>query len=593
MRIYLQKAIQELPFGEQDSKRSFVHHYTNLLPENLRNEGYEIKTSDFVGELGVPQIRVTAQRGNVSLGQVNALHTPQGELRITDAFIDPEHRSKGLGMALYEALLAHANKLGLKRILGGQHSTMAHRVHAKLAEKHGLSYEGAPAIGDTYRTVGEWERAKPEPYDGRFNSYNYTIKSEGSHALHIHLPPESTVKKTEKLFIPSRYWSKSEPNLYDNWDDYTEAAKMQENLWERIQAQLDGACRLAGLSKREIPLSYARQLFAEEEVDDTEALALQAYNIPVTDANRISLRTVIDTPEFGKAELPLAKPVSYKITPVTRESISVADAVQRAANKGYINSIKLNGKHSKGTMLAQDPQTKKTYLLKPGSGRNSPAKGVSETLATQSEREAAFWHVADAWGIGDAFPRADLILINNHQTAVMELLGIKFSNFGSKKREDPALPARILEPYRQNATLFKWSLIDYVLGNPDRHSQNMMVDPEERRIKLIDHGSALAGESFDPATDDNSFIPFYLRAWTNRKFKDMKTEERLRFMPGLDRRAEQLFDQWVADISDDKMVTILQDYHINPQPCYSRLSMVRAMPGPKWLVLNKMWSGAI
>ena len=175
----------------------------------------------------------------------------------------------------------------------------------------------------------------------------------------------------------------------------------------------------------------------------------------------------------------------------------------------------------------------------------------------------------------------------------MELLGIKFSNFGSKKREDPALPARILEPYRQNATLFKWSLIDYVLGNPDRHSQNMMVDPEERRIKLIDHGSALAGESFDPATDDNSFIPFYLRAWTNRKFKDMKTEERLRFMPGLDRRAEQLFDQWVADISDDKMVTILQDYHINPQPCYSRLSMVRAMPGPKWLVLNKMWSGAI
>jgi len=339
-------------------------------------------------------------------------------------------------------------------------------------------------------------------------------------------------------------------------------------------------------------LAKAHRVFADED-EDVSGAALEAYDIEPTEANRTALHLAESMPSFGKSDGILPVIETYKITPVNPSAVSVADAIQRAADSGYINPVKLNGKHSKGTMLAKDPHTKKIYLLKPGSGKNSPARGISEISATQSEREAAFWHVADAWGIGDSFPRADLILVNNHQTAAMELLGVKYRNLGSKKREDLALPARILEPYRQNTTLFKWSLIDFVLGNPDRHSQNMMVDPDNKTVKLIDHGSALAGQSFDPSDDDNSFIPFYLRAWTNRKFKEMSPQDRTRHMPGIDRRGEQVFDQWVDDLDEDNMAEILLSYNVNPDPAMQRLAMIRAMPGPKWVVLNRLWAGAI
>jgi GNAT superfamily N-acetyltransferase len=580
MRTYLTKALADLPPGEQDPERDFLYHYTHLLPENLRNEGYEVKANEGVAHFGMPVLDIVAQIGNKNVGYLNTMVNPrEGFMRIHSSGLDEAHRRKGVGVVMYEAALSHAKKMGIKLVVGGVHSTLAHKVHAKLAEKHGLSYEGTPAVGGTYRTVGEWDRAESGSHDEKYDKYKYTLKSEQP--------------LRADLMIPDRFLVKTEPNLFigEELQKYEDAAIMQTNAWERLSAHLDAARRLRGWDSYEYTIPQARQLFAEEDNDDAAGVALAAYDIPVTEANRISLQAALDTPEFGKSDL--FNTTTYKIVPVTGEAVGIADAVQRAANSGHINAVKLNGKHSKGTMLAKDPQTKKVYLLKPGSGKNSPAKGVSETTATQSEREAAFWHVADAWGIGDAFPRADLILVNNHQTAAMELLGTTFRNLGSKKREDLALPARILEPYRQNATLFKWSLLDMVLGNPDRHSQNMMVDPENRVVKLIDHGSALAGEGFDPVGDDNSFIPFYLRAWTNRKFKEMKAQERLRAMPGLDRRAEQIFDQWVDGLNEDTMAAVLQDYHVNPDPALSRLAMIRAMPGPKWIVLNKMWSGAI
>ncbi len=597
MGTYLNKAIGDLAPGKQDANRDFLHHYTHLLPDNLRTSGYQVKVSDGLDSLGVPQIIVQAQApaengdGLRAIGFIEGTYNKDaGKLSLHSASVSPKHQSKGIGMSMYEAALAHAKKIGLTHVVGGHHSTMAHRVHQKLAEKHGLSYKGEPAIGGTYRDRGEWNRAESGPHDEKYGSYQYTIKSEVDvDDLIPDLKPE-----VPEMNIPSRFLAKAEPNLYSKEEiaQYEGAAVAQSGAWTLLMEQLDGVRRLLGLRTNSVTLNKARALYAAEEDADAAKVALEAYNLRATPSNRAALEMVMGMEDFGKEEAPLTI-ASYKIAPVNAEGVSTADAIQRAADGGYINAVKLNGKHSKGTMLAKDPQTKKVYLLKPGSGKNSPARGVSEIAATQSEREAAFWHVADAWGIGDAFPRADLILVNNHQTAAMELLGITYRNLGSKKREDPNLPARILEPYRQNATLFKWSLIDYVLGNPDRHSQNMMVDPDDRQVKLIDHGSALAGKSFDPSEDDNSFIPFYLRAWTNQKFKDMQPHLRLRYMPGLNPRAEQVFDEWVARLNEDTMAEILTDYNVDPSPALERLSIIRAMPGPKWLVLNKLWAGAV
>lgn len=585
MRDYLGKAMDTLTPGQQDPERDYLYHFTHLLPEGLRNEGYEVKGTEGINEVGIPELNLTVQsphpsaNGSRLVGFLNTIYHPKdGYMRVTSSRVAEQHRSKGLGICMYEAALSHAKKLGLKTLQGGTHSTMAHNLHKRLAAKHGLEYEAEPAIGGAYSDFSAWNRAPSGSHDEKYGSYA------------VDLQPE--VQKTEQITVPSRYFVKYEPNLYAKEEMlvYGGAAMAQSGAWAQLMVQLDGARRLAGIDSKVIPLAKARYLFAEDDLDDLPGVALQTYNLPITDDSRSGLQAIIQMEALDKSIIGIE---SYKIAPANIEGTTIADAVQRAADAGYINAVQLNGKHSKGTMIAKDPQTKKVYLLKPGSGKNSPAKGVNEIAATQSEREAAFWHVANKWGIGDVFPRADLILVNGHQTAAMELLGVSYRNMGTKKKEDRNLPARILEPYRQNATLFKWSLIDYVLGNPDRHSQNMMVDPDNRQVRLIDHGSALAGGSFDPAEDDNSFIPFYLRAWTDRKFKDMKPHERTRAMPGLNTRAEQVFDQWVDSINEDSMASILHDYNVDPGPALERLAIVRAMPGPKWVVLNKLWAGAV
>jgi hypothetical protein len=584
MREYLGKALETLTPGRQDPEREHLYHYTHLLPENLRTAGYEVKASEGLNEVGTPSLNIYVQSPNPSgngsrlVGFLNTVYHPKDSyMRVTSARVNEQHRSKGLGISMYEAALSHAKRLGLKTLHGGTHSTMAHNLHKKLAEKHGLKYEAEPSIGGPYSDFSAWNRAPSGSHDEKYGSYE------------VDLQPE--VAKAEPISVPSRFFVKYEPNLHAKEEllEYEGAAMAQSGGWTQLMVQLAGARRFAGIDTGAIPLNKARYLFAEDDIDDLPGVALQVYNIADTESNRAGLAAVLQMDDLGKNILGIE---SYKIAPANIEGTTIADAVQRAADSGYINAVQLNGKHSKGTMIAKDPHTKKVYLLKPGSGKNSPAKGVNESSATQSEREAAFWHVADKWGIGDVFPRADLILVNGHQTAAMELLGTNYRNMGTKKREDRNLPARILEPYRQNATLFKWSLIDYVLGNPDRHSQNMMVDPDNRQVRLIDHGSALAGGSFDPAEDDNSFIPFYLRAWTDRKFKEMAPHDRTRAMPGLNNRAEQVFDQWVDGIDENSMASILQEYNVDASPALERLAIVRAMPGPKWVVLNKLWAGA-
>jgi GNAT superfamily N-acetyltransferase len=576
MREYLTKAIGDLEPGKP-TDREGVTDYTHLLPESLRNEGYQVKVADY-SEDGVPVLNAGAtyqqspehrwHAGHV----IGSYHGPVLKMMVSD--VDEEHRRKGLGMAMMEAVYAHAKTKGIQRVRGGKHSSLAHGLHQKMAEKHGLSYEANQNIDD-YISHKRWREAPDKSFDDKFAPYSYTLKSEA------------------KVVIPGRYRPHYTRNL-DGWvelEQYVPAAMEQAGYAANLQKHLDATNRMLGAKPNHtFTLNKARLLL--DDAEDVAAAALMAYDV-YSPENLERLDLFLNDSELLKDEAHVPSIESYKIAPVRIEATETADAVQRAIDSGYINPVKLNGKHSKGSMLAKDPQSKTIYLLKPGSGKNSPAKGVSEDPSSQSEREAGFWHVADYIGIGDTFPRADLILVNNHQTAALELLPYNFHNLGEKKKQDAGLPIRILEPYRQNSTLFKWSLLDYVLGNPDRHSQNIMVDEDNKTVRLIDHGSALAGPSFDPSDDTNSFIPYYLRAWTDRKFTKMGPDDRLRYMPSLSARSEQIFDEWVADLNEHHIAQILQDYHINPSPAMQRIAKIRAMPGPKWMVLNKLWAGAI
>jgi GNAT superfamily N-acetyltransferase len=92
--------------------------------------------------------------------------------------VDP-HSGKGLGFAMYEAIIAHAQGLfGATHVMSNEpHSSMVHRVHQKLAEKHGLKYQAQPNIkpGGRYPTEEAWRSAADQPYDSKYGPYKYTI----------------------------------------------------------------------------------------------------------------------------------------------------------------------------------------------------------------------------------------------------------------------------------------------------------------------------------------------------------------------------------------------------------------------------------
>jgi hypothetical protein len=370
-----------------------------------------------------------------------------------------------------------------------------------------------------------------------------------------------------------------------------EIAKAQMGFNANVQEVFEAARLISGTDA--IPLKSLTKAYVAAEFD-IEKAALQAYGIEYTPSNLEALRLSLDSLVKNVAELGTQ---SYQITPDNPDAVDVAEIIQRGVDQGYLNPVKLNGKHSKGAMIVKDPDSKRMYLLKPGAGRNSPALGISEDLSSQSEREAAFWHVADIVGVSKMYPRCDLILVNGHQTAVMELLPTTFRNLGDLKKENINIASQILTPYLKDGALHQWSLMDYLLGNPDRHSQNIMVDITAPRtgeeVKLIDHGSSMAGHSFDPVNDPDSFIPYYLRAWTSRKFTEMTPKDRYQAMPSIDPQTSRNFDIWVENLPEDRIAAILQEYRVNPEPALSRLAQIKAMPGPKYEVLNRLWSGKI
>jgi hypothetical protein len=103
-------------------------------------------------------------------------------------------------------------------------------------------------------------------------------------------------------------------------------------------------------------------------------------------------------------------------------------------------------------MIGRDPQTQHLYLLKPGSGDNSPAAGVHEEDASQSRREAAFWHAADFLGLGEYAPRADLLYIDGHEVAAIRMLPLTFKNLGTALKQNPSLMPHCMTPYLSPAS---------------------------------------------------------------------------------------------------------------------------------------------
>jgi 8-oxo-dGTP pyrophosphatase MutT (NUDIX family) len=326
---------------------------------------------------------------------------------------------------------------------------------------------------------------------------------------------------------------------------------------------------------------------------DHVAAALAAHGLPVNDEMRQSVAAVQKLQDRHGQPTPTKAPdISHPkdIVPGTAEAQDVAEAVRASFKGGDASPISLGGKHSAGTILARGVHA--TYLLKPGSGDQSPAAGAREEGASQSQREAAFYHVAHAWGLGDDLPRAELLLIDGAQVAALAWLSPDDWEQLEKAREDEnGAPVRILEPYRVSGRLHQWAVLDFVLGQTDRHFGNVMVKADGTGAKLIDHGAAFAGADFDPAHDRASFVPCYLRLAVpvDVNFNAQPLEEKLRGMAQTSEDGRRGLATWVAAIDAQQLRDILAQFGIDPQPTLDRLARVKALVGPLDEDVNRLW----
>lgn len=169
-KLYVHEGKDHTSPGSPTYLRAAVHHPSYGIQEHAR------------GDFGHPEVGITT----------GTLHRDKSVSIFNTLIPNQLHRSKGLGLTMYEALMAHAkNKHRATHASSASpHSTMAMRVHRALAEKHGMKYEPKPRFGGQYRDDGsqyyknrlEWMKAGDpknlKPYDDRFAGYRYALKSE-------------------------------------------------------------------------------------------------------------------------------------------------------------------------------------------------------------------------------------------------------------------------------------------------------------------------------------------------------------------------------------------------------------------------------
>lgn len=323
---------------------------------------------------------------------------------------------------------------------------------------------------------------------------------------------------------------------------------------------------------------------------DLEGAALSAFGLADTEENRAALRAAGKALESaGQLRKAEGEPeLDYSgASPLLPSSEGAAKAVRRAAAEGELRRVQLGGKHSAGSVVAAGQPD---LLLKPGSGPQSPAAGAREDPSSQSRREAAFYRLAEAMGLGDWVPRAELLLAAGREVAAIELLPAReWKNASKVAKRDPGRFLVDLERYRVSGVLHRWACLDYAGGNPDRHNQNLMIS-RQGEFRLIDHGSAFAGASFDPAHDGDSFVPFYLRPSAPGDFHRLPPTERLRHMVSATPEADEGLREWLAGLDPRRIELAVFDAGIDPSHVLERLARLRALPPNASEAVNRIWA---
>jgi hypothetical protein len=548
-------AVADIPKGVET--KPGVFDYSHVLTPEQREKGYSIHVEDLSNGTSKAWIN-HSKDATVGVVDADIVHptkeSPEKKLNVGYSKVWDEHRRQGVGTAAYEALFAHAkNHHGVDVVEGDYHSSWAHVSHKKVSDKHQMDYQAQRRPGFPNRSA---------PFDDMYSPYRYRLKSEDE-------------------------WHKSESNLLHGANN---AHTVQAMLGFSPARQSAFAAARFLAAGNVASLEQIRRALWEQD-GDVERAALQAYGLPTDEKTVASLRAVMAVENLRKDEDEPELPKANTIQPGVPTATETAVQVRRAFDTLNVEYVKLPGKHSAGSMIAKDPESKTTFILKPGSGGQSPAAGASEDPSSQSRREAAYSAVARQWGVADV-PQADLLLIDGKEYAALHMLGYNYQSAEKAREQNANMVRDAFEKVAATPTLFKWATLDFVLGNPDRHAQNIMVD-KHGHIRLIDHGSAFAGPSFSPAHDKNSFVPYYLRFRYGGNFNTLPMKGKMEAMPRLNQEQERAFKLWLEQIDKHRLTQTLQSYGINPKPALARLAQLQLNEGePADVTVNRAWAGA-
>jgi 8-oxo-dGTP diphosphatase len=533
----LEKAIGDIAVGPsvpvdpdlyrpQDYKS---YDYNHVLTPEQRSAGYGVTVSHHKN--GTVYAHVLHDGGRVGefSGEVNAQRWP-GAIFVGSTRLDPMHRGKGLGLAGYEALFAHAkNALGLQRVEGGKHTLKAARVHAALARKHGLQYQMRRLASDS--TGLEYH----EPYDYAIKGEDDLSKGEATDALAGHLGFDSRLEGARRA---ASFFGKEA-------DDHGD--RLRRALWEH-----DGDQELASLAAHG----------AEADGDNLRALrgVLSSQGAP------------------ARPVLPMAQPApDTSVSAVFPEGQEVAEGVEKGFRDGFAVPIELPGRNNPSPVVVRDRDGGRAWLLK----RVNPRV------------EAAFSRVAEKWGIDPWFAKVQVLNVGGQERAAVDLKPWSWKSMDDRRRLDPNAPGRALAPFLQAGVLHRLAALDYVMANGDRNFGNVLVDPEGKRFECIDEGNAL-DPAFDPGADGRSYVPAYLRAWVSGRFNGLPAAERLKKLPRLGAGQADELGQWVAALDEHELAAELTKHGFDPGACMARLAKLKAMAKaePADLAINRAWVGA-
>jgi 8-oxo-dGTP pyrophosphatase MutT (NUDIX family)/GNAT superfamily N-acetyltransferase len=500
-------------FGDD---RGQMFNYSHVLAPEMRNAGYGVQVAvgpERTGYAWNPQgQRLRPIIGHVThngehVGHVEAeIYSPTaGETHVGsyESEVAPAHRGKGLGQAAYEAMFAHAiHAHGATHASGTTHSTSAKRMHDRIASKHGIESRTVTPSEDRPERIGD--------NDSAFSAYSYPLGKSEAHDLLAHPDPRER-RMALKLdgATPA--------------DVATAILDPDPSVWQAAFHHEDSGHAL------EVLASHSRDAAGAPLFDRHDALLADPR---CTNHHRKlmeqAVRADADLPLLAQAQrllavvprqLPLAKsawahenlaqgsrrnPESFHVDHTKETPRPEFGHLVDAYNKHVKNGSAQGDSGDDAGLHDEGVQPKAVYDI-PGDSHHG-AKRMMAKVYHDLEWPVGGWaentsqHLYHAAGIGHLHQQvfADEHGSGEHKTPV---------NVIAMEDADPVRLFDLKQLHKLNPNAAhharRIAIMDFISGNHDRHTDNMMVKPDGQLL-AIDHGTCFDPEHY--VTEKHSYL---------------------------------------------------------------------------------------